>query len=52
MNKQEAQIKQPNLKLVKRVSANKTKLQSKQASGEKLEAVKTVGLGCVPVGIR
>lgn len=53
MNKQEAsQIKEQPAKLVKRVSADKTKLQSRQASGEKTESTKTVGLGCVPVGIR
>ena len=51
MNKQE-QTKQQATKLVKRVSADKSKLQSRQASGEKTETVKTVGLGCVPVGIR
>ena len=56
MNKPEAYkaspTKQGNLKLVKRVSPDKTKLESRQATGEKTETVKTEGLGCVPVGIR
>ena len=56
MNKPEAYkmapTKQEGTKLVKRVSADKNKLQSRQAAGGKTETVKTVGLGCVPVGIR
>lgn len=53
MNKLEVQTKQQeSSKLVKRVSADKTKLQSRQATGGKTETVKTAGLGCVPVGIR
>lgn len=56
MNKPEtyqaARTKEQPAKLVKRVSADKTKLQSRQASGDKTETTKTVGLGCVPVGIR
>lgn len=51
MNKQEVRTKE-STKLVKRVATDKTKLQSRQAGGGKTETVKTVGLGCVPVGIR
>lgn len=38
-------------KLVKRVAADKNKLQSQQASGGKTETVKTAGVGCAPLGL-
>lgn len=47
-----ASAKESKMKLVKPVSADKTKLQSRQTRDGKTETVKTVGMGCVPVGIR
>lgn len=52
MSKLETTSAKGKMKLVKTVSADKTKLPSRQARDGKTETVKTVGMGCVPVGLR
>ncbi len=52
MNKLVIKAKSNDSKLVKKVAADKAKLPSRRDGGAKTEAVKTVGLGCVPLGTR
>jgi hypothetical protein len=51
MNKPAMKIKENDVKLIKKVAADKTKLQIKKDAGTKLETVKTQGLACAPLGV-
>ncbi len=42
--------KESDMKLIKKVTANKLSLPSQRDAGAKTELVKTVGIGCVPQG--
>lgn len=50
MNKREIKSKEEQVKLIKKVTPNKSKLASSRDGGTKTELIKSVGHGCVPVG--
>jgi hypothetical protein len=43
-------FKEGEVKFIKKVAADKSKLLSQRDGGKKSETVKTLGHGCVPVG--
>jgi hypothetical protein len=48
MNKQETQTKETDVKFIKKVSPDKSKLPSRRDGGKKTEVIKTIGPSCVP----